>query len=116
MNLELLGTTEEEIESILKLRRARAAAFSGSIFADVAWDILLQLFAARLGSRRVKLSDLEALAPSSTVARWAAVLEERGFISLETSSSNELWLHLSDSGLTKMVALFRDYRRQQGMI
>jgi len=112
VNTETLGATEEDIASILRLRRARAEMFGAELFGDLAWDILLQLFAARLGRRKVRLSDLQIVAPKTTVARWAAVLEERGLISchLDRLNSKELWIELSASGAARMSALFRSLR------
>ena len=116
MNLKSLGAREEDIDLILRLRRARKTAFGESLFGDIAWDILLRLYGAYLGGRRMMLSELNIEAPSSTVARWAAVLEERGFIALEMTPSNDLSLQLSGDGLARMAALFQDYRDQQAMI
>lgn len=116
MDLKSLGAREEDIQSILRLRRARKFAFGESLFGDIAWDILLQLYGAHLGAHRMMLSELNIQAPSSTVARWAAVLEERGFIALAITRSNDLSLQLSEDGVARMVALFEDYRDQQAMI
>lgn len=106
---EFLGVTEEDIESILRLRRARATVFGAELFGDVAWDILLQLYAARLGGRRVKLADLDIPAPKSTVARWAAVLEQRGLIAWKPGplDPREFAIELSGAGAIRMAGLFR---------
>lgn len=112
MDIEPLDATEEEIASILALRRARAETFGAELFGDIAWDILLQLFAARLGRKRVRLDDVEIAAPRSTVARWATVLEERGLIAcrLDPANSEELWVELSSAGAAKMGRLFHSLR------
>jgi hypothetical protein len=100
---------QEQIASILRLRRARADAFGADLFGDIAWDILLQLFVAKLGGRNLKLPELAIPAPTSTVARWAAVLEERGFVQCDVDYLNptDLSLELSSEGFTKMDELFR---------
>lgn len=102
-------SNEEQIESILRLRRARAEIFGADLFGDLAWDILLQLFAGRLGGRKLKLRELAIAAPKSTVARWAAVLEERGLVRCDVDYFNpaDLWLELSPEGGAKMDELFR---------
>jgi hypothetical protein len=101
--------TEKQIAAILELRRARAKYFGTELFADPAWDILLQLFAAKLGGRRLRLADLETLAPRTTLARWAAVLEERGFVSchFEPGGNTKLSLEISPLGAARMSELLR---------
>ena len=113
VNPKPLGA-QEEIEAILRLRRARRISFGRGLFSDPAWEIMLQLFAARLGGRRVKLAELDIDDPQSTVARWAALLETHGLISchLDCVDSNELWLDISSVGGTKMSALFRNLHHQ----
>ena len=110
VTIELSSPTEEEIASILSLRRARSEAFGAELFGDLAWDILLQLFSAKLGDRRVKLADLAIVAPESTIARWAAVLEQRGYIACHLDSLNPsaMWIELSAVGTAKMSLLFRN--------
>lgn len=112
MNIQPADASEEQIASILELRRARAEALGPGLFGDFAWDILLQLYAARLGERSVRLSDLESLAPSSTLARWVAVLEERGLVScgLDGLSPAEIRAELSPTGEARMSELFRILR------
>ena len=116
MDTKPLGASEDEIRSILRLRRARKEAFGERLLGDISWDILLQLYGAHLGGRQLMLSELDMEAPTSTVARWAALLETQGFIALEMTRSKDLSLRLSEEGLARMDALFREYRSQQAMI
>jgi hypothetical protein len=71
---------QAQLESLLRMRRRRSRVFGEGLFSDPAWDILLELFAAELGGRRVGLSDLDPIAPRSTLARWLTALEERGLV------------------------------------
>jgi hypothetical protein len=105
---------EEHIAAILQLRRARAEAFGPELFADPAWDILLQLFAARLGNRRLHLGDFETDCPRTTLARWASVLEERGLVSCQVDGLDPqaLSFEISSAGSAIMRRLFDDLRRQ----
>jgi len=109
-----LFATEEEIASILRLRRARQKLLGADLFGDVAWDLLLELFAAHLAGRKIRLSEIDAGAPRSTLARWAAVLEERGVIScrLDHLGCEDLQLELTREGAAKMDELFRTLHRQ----
>lgn len=103
---------EEQITSIIELRRERLQFFGQTLFSDIAWDILLQLFLAKLKSQSLSLSELVSSAAESTIARWAAVLEEQGLVqcSLDTLAPGRMRLELSNSGEAKMYGLFRNHR------
>ena len=103
-------TTEELIASILRFRRARAEFFDAALFANPAWDMLLQLFAAKLAKRKMTLADFDVGTPASTVARWASALEERGLIFLEGLGAGERRVELSEAAAAKMANLFRSVR------
>ncbi|MDP9423686.1 MAG: MarR family winged helix-turn-helix transcriptional regulator [Pseudomonadota bacterium] len=74
--------TEEHVQAILKLRRSRDRFFEAELFADPAWDILLELYAAELGQRRTSVSSLcvGAAVPATTALRWIKTLEDKGLI------------------------------------
>jgi DNA-binding MarR family transcriptional regulator len=74
--------SERQILDVIKARRARAKHFSGDLFADPAWDILLELYAAELGQRRICVSSVcaGAAVPQTTALRWIKVLEAKGLI------------------------------------
>jgi DNA-binding MarR family transcriptional regulator len=78
--------TEDHVLSILIARRARESALGVNLFSEPAWDLLLELYAARLGARKMSLADLARAigAPQSTAARWVAVLGDRGLIISES--------------------------------
>jgi len=75
-----ISLTEDHIHSLLAMRRARSRIFGETLFSDPAWDILLELYAAKLGYRTTSLENLARLSstPLSTARRWVAVLEGRG--------------------------------------
>jgi hypothetical protein len=62
------------VQAMLRLRRLRGQHFVPSLFADPAWDILLDLMGARLGRRSVSASSLciAAAVPATTALRWIA--------------------------------------------
>jgi DNA-binding MarR family transcriptional regulator len=101
--------TEDHIQSLLLARRARTALFGNELFSDPAWDLLLELYAARLGERTTSLAHLaQAIdTPPSTLARWVTALNENG---LTTSTANspdpaKIIVSLTDQGLTKLEQL-----------
>ncbi|HTU12005.1 MAG TPA: hypothetical protein VMG08_14035 [Allosphingosinicella sp.] len=70
------------IRAIIRGRRLRDQYFRIDLFADPAWDILLDLMAARLEGKRVPVSSLcvAAAVPATTALRWIKLLAERGLI------------------------------------
>src|SRR3546814_5506642 len=52
--------TAREIRDMLRLRRLRDRFFPGDLFADPAWDMLLDLMAAHLSGQRVSVSSLRS--------------------------------------------------------
>ena len=111
--------TEDKVKSILEIRRGRARLFGEGLFSDPAWDILLELLAAKLGRRRVALADLDAIAPQSVLARWVAELEERQLVSCELDPfrPDQFWIRLSEScasQLTQFLMSARHIARTDG--
>lgn len=104
--------TEDHILSVLAYRRGREAAFGRDLFSDPAWDLLLELYAARLAGRSVTLAELATAIdiPRSTSARWINALVERGLIITTTDSVDctQLRLDLSPDAAARMKRLM-DY-------
>lgn len=77
------------IRAHIKARRLRERFFDSALFADPAWDILLDLAAARLEGRPVSVSSLciAASVPTTTGLRWIKALVDRGL--LERQSDRE---------------------------
>lgn len=103
--------TEKDIRVMLKLRRNRDQFFDGELFADPAWDILLELYAARLGQQRVSVGSLclGAAVPGTTALRWISMLEGKGLIErrADPMDGRRFYLSLSGTGLDAMAGYFR---------
>jgi DNA-binding MarR family transcriptional regulator len=67
---------------VIRARRLRSHYFSEELFADPAWDILLNLFHADLSQRRFSVSRCCAAAavPATTALRWLKSMEKQGLI------------------------------------
>ena len=67
---------------LIRTRRVREQFFDRALFADPAWDMLLDLFAARIERRQVAVSSLciAAAVPPTTALRWIATMTARGLI------------------------------------
>lgn len=65
-----------------KLRRRREQYFQSDIFADPAWDIMIDLFAAGVEGRQVSISSacIAAAVPPTTALRWLSQLERERMI------------------------------------
>src|SRR3546814_18642864 len=69
---------------LLRFRRLRDRYFAGDLFADPAWDMLLDLYAARSqNSHQVSVSSLciAYSVPATTALRWIKEMEEMKLIS-----------------------------------
>ena len=68
------------IRAMIRARRLREQYFKSDLFADPAWDILLDLYAARLEGQRVAVSSLciAAAVPPTTALRWIKTLTDMG--------------------------------------
>jgi DNA-binding MarR family transcriptional regulator len=100
------GETARRIRSVLKARRQRAKFFRPDLFADPAWDMLLELYATLLCDRRICVSALcEASdVPPTTALRWIRKLETEGLLIRRTDpfDGRRVWVELSVSGWRAM--------------
>ena len=74
--------TASEIRSMIRLRRMRDQFFAADLFADPAWDMLLDLMAARLSGEAVSVSSLciASAVPATTALRWIRSMTDRGIL------------------------------------
>lgn len=74
--------TAAEVRGTIRARRMRDAFFDGPLFADPAWDMLLDLFAAEIEHTRVSVSSLciAAAVPGTTALRWIGTLSDAGLV------------------------------------
>lgn len=77
-----LPQQQRNVRDLLKSRRARDQFFDSNLFADPAWDILLELYAAELGHQRMSISALctASAVPATTALRWIKLLEKNGLL------------------------------------
>lgn len=68
------------VRRLLRQRRMREQFFPADLFADPAWDMLLDLYAAQLEGQPVAVSSLciAAAVPATTALRWIKTLTETG--------------------------------------
>ena len=70
------------VRRIIRNRQMRARFFDGDLFADPAWDILLDLTAARAEHTRVSVTSLciASGVPPTTALRWISQMVEAGLL------------------------------------
>jgi hypothetical protein len=117
--MHLAGPPKDEEQAILEAarrlydsRRLRDRIFGSDLFADPAWDILLDLFIAQREDRKVTISSAcaAASAPTSTAARHIAHLVQKRLVvrvSREEDARSS-YLALSASADRKLSQLFRE--------
>lgn len=102
-------TPAARIRQIIRLRRMRERHFGSDLFADPAWDILLDLMAAHLEDKRVTVTSVCAAAavPPATALRWLKALTVKGIVLRATDPSNRrrVYLSLSDETRHAMIQL-----------
>ena len=70
----------ETVRSVIRARRLRARYFREDLFADPAWDMLLDLLQAEIAQLRVPVSSLciAAAVPATTALRWLKNMTDEG--------------------------------------
>jgi len=70
----------ETIRKVIRARRLRARYFAEDLFADPAWDMLLDLLQAEISHLRVPVSSLciAAAVPATTALRWLKTMVKQG--------------------------------------
>lgn len=77
--------SEAELMGYLQWREGRTSHFPNGLFSDPAWDILLELYSAEAGRRRISIRELTAASrvPASSALRWLSLLESHGLLRLK---------------------------------
>lgn len=99
-----------EVDRIVKLRRQRDRVLGAKMFADPAWDMLLDLFVRCVDQVSTSISSacLASKVPPTTALRHMAILMEQGLVT-KTPSRTDLRKHyvtLSNDGFEHMVEIF----------
>lgn len=70
----------DTVRTVIRARRLRSRFFTEELFADPAWDMLLDLLQAEIAQLRVPVSSLciAASVPATTALRWLKTMTEQG--------------------------------------
>lgn len=106
------------VRGIIRRRQARAQFFEDELFADPAWDMLLDLTAARAEHRRVSVTSLciASGVPTTTALRWIKVLEQADLVSRveDDTDRRRVFITLTERGAEAMASYFEEVNRQTG--
>jgi predicted transcriptional regulator len=102
--------TDSDLQKIIDARRLRAKFFDSNLFADPAWDILLDLYRAHLAQQRICVTSVcfGAGVPVSTALRWLNALEERNLAkrSQDPLDGRRFFVELTEQGVSAMSGYF----------
>ena len=109
----------ETIRQVIRARRLRARYFDEELFADPAWDMLLDLLQAEIAQHRVPVSSLciAAAVPATTALRWIKTMTDAGlfkrradphdgrrvFIELSREASEGMRRYFGEVGRTAVI-------------
>lgn len=100
----------ERIRHLIAMRRLRDRFFAPDLFADPAWDILLDLAASRIERKSVSVSSLciAAAVPPTTALRWIRMMTEQGLLvrRADPADARRMFVDLSDSAFEQLCRWF----------
>lgn len=108
------------LRDIIMMRRLRDRFFNAELFADPAWDILLDLKAAAQESQKVSVSSLciAASVPPTTALRWITAMTESGMLvrRQDPDDARRVFIELSDETSAKLDDYFAAAASRSGQI
>lgn len=103
-------------ERLYQERRRRSRHFPPHLFAEPAWDILLDLFVNAVRKRAISITSacIAGGIPATTGLRWLGLLEKEGLLVRETSGDDArvTWVRLSDRGMQAVRAYLAEGRER----
>lgn len=100
------------VRQIIHQRTARAKFFDAELFADPAWDMLLDLTAARVEHTRVSVTSLciASSVPPTTALRWIGQIVEAGLFDRveDDADRRRAFIELSDTAAEAMARYFAE--------
>lgn len=94
----------------IKKRRTRDRFFQSDLFADPAWDILLDLYASHYEGRSISVSSacIAAAVPATTALRWLKTLSDNGQIirDRDNQDGRRIFVAISEQSLNQLDAYF----------
>lgn len=103
----------EALKELKSIRRDRSAYFPDDLFSDPCWEMLLDLYDARLGAEEVTVTSLGAASgvPLTTALRRMEALQKHGLIDRVEDSGDKrrTIMKLTEHGLRAVDSFFAAY-------
>ena len=100
------------VRSVIRARRLRERYFQADLFADPAWDMLLDLLQAEIAQLRVPVSSLciAAAVPATTALRWLKTMTDQGIFRrrADPHDGRRVFVELSPEASIAMRCYFAD--------
>lgn len=110
----------DEIRALVRARRMREQYFGTGLFADPAWDILLDLFAAHLEGDEIAVSSLciAAAVPPTTATRVIRMMTDRGLLQHadDPRDGRRIFVALTPATLARLNEYFEAIRGLDGEV
>jgi DNA-binding MarR family transcriptional regulator len=116
---EVPHVAADTVRAVIRARRLRTRYFAEHIFADPAWDMLLDLLQAEIAQLRVPVSSLciAAAVPATTALRWLKMMVQEGlfirradphdgrrvFVELAPATSDALKRYFAEVGQVPVI-------------
>jgi len=108
------------VRRIIRQRQLRARFFEADLFADPAWDILLDLTAARAEHLRVSVTSLciASGVPPTTALRWIGQMTDSGLLKRveDEADRRRAFITLTDTAAEGMARYFAELAGQAGSL
>ena len=102
----------ETVRAVIRARRLRTRYFADHLFADPAWDMLLDLLQAEIAQLRVPVSSLciAAAVPATTALRWLKTMTQQGLFvrRADPHDGRRVLVELSPQASSAMRRYFAD--------
>jgi DNA-binding MarR family transcriptional regulator len=112
---EAPGISLDTVRQVIRARRLRARFFDEELFADPAWDMLLDLLQAEIAQHRVPVSSLciAAAVPATTALRWIKTMTDVGLFKrrADPHDGRRIFVELSDGASQAMRHYFGEVGR-----
>jgi len=113
--LDASPVTAAQVRDLLRARRLRADFLPGDLFADPAWDMMLDLLAARLEQAHVSVSSLciASAVPPTTALRWIRTLTDKALVErrADPHDGRRIFIALADDAADQLTRWFGASRR-----
>ena len=104
--------SEQALRTIIRTRAERGKFLPGHLFADPAWDMLVELYLSDILSQRISVSSLccASNVPATTALRWIKTLQDEGLIQRtgDPCDHRRYFMSLSENGRVAMDGYFEN--------